>query len=211
LEWIILLVLVLAFCLRWNILDQEFPLKTIFIKYYIIAFLLSLSDLLNPFNSDNNRRYNKYDLTTLVLIYSSIISEILIHKLNFSSLWNFDSKAKAIYAILNILSYLFVSFRYNNWNFIQKKVSFELFLEFCSFIFVMISVNNIFAKVFYITIADLVLFKSLSYVFVIIITFIYLIRKNSFKQSFLLCMYYSLLLFSLELKNIQALHNINEE
>ncbi|TBU19851.1 hypothetical protein CWI38_0186p0020 [Hamiltosporidium tvaerminnensis] len=205
--WVFFLLVFFAVAYKHKMMDKDFPLKDIFIKYYLLSVLLCLSNILNQNYSQSSIRFSKYDLTTILLIHVSIITELMMDKHSFDFRYNLDLKSKILYAILKFVIHLCISIRYNNCNFIKKKVSFIIFFKFCCIVYVLIVSESIFEKKFFLFDKEFFLYKFTSYIFVILSTFIYLIRKNGFKQSLLLSIYHLIFLFSLEMKNINVLYN----
>ncbi|TBU20604.1 hypothetical protein CWI38_0046p0070 [Hamiltosporidium tvaerminnensis] len=104
---------------------------------------------------------------------------------------NINIKTGIIVPILHMIIHLYVSLNYNNCNVIRNKCSFDIFLAHRAFIYFLVLIEGIFGKNFYISDNENFLYKFMSLVPVILIKFIYLIRKKSLIQSLMLCTHYS--------------------
>ncbi|TBU19504.1 hypothetical protein CWI38_0209p0050 [Hamiltosporidium tvaerminnensis] len=183
-------------------IDLNSNLLLIIFKYILLMFLYKFSFL---FHRSSKRVETEYDIYYVIIFcfgFVFIISELYMNTLNMNTIYVMSSSCVFLYVIFNLITYFSIFLKFNNCKFIKKDVSIRTFISYFCYIYVLIVVDNLIYKIFIITIRELFTFKVTFYIVEMILSFIYLCKRNEMVTTLLLLIYQFVFLFAMELNTL---------
>ncbi|TBU19505.1 hypothetical protein CWI38_0209p0060 [Hamiltosporidium tvaerminnensis] len=188
-------------------LEEKFGITVTMLKYIMLSFLYNSSFFIHIKARGFGMNQYQHYLTVIPFIFISTTTELFIYSRNLSKNYEMPAFYVLLYTIFGFLAYFTIFINFNNCKFILKEVSIRTFLCHFFYVYILIIIDNLVRKLFIFNIKELLLLKLAVYCVEMILSYIYLIKRNTWKIAFLLFIYQFVFLFAMELNTLSYFYN----